>query len=310
MDKLVETDNAATLRYHGSVRLLILTARPELATNRRLCEAAESEGVEVLVADAARVVAVRGEGPLFLYDGADLLADPPEVVIARVGNWRPESVLAALEAAVDAGVVTANPPEAIRTGRDHWLTVRALGNSGLPIPETLAGSDPESLAEAAHTRLGYPVVVKQRRSRMGVGVIKCDGRDQLEAVLDTLWRLGDEFVVQRFHPAAGSSLRLMVVGERVVAGARFTAQPGEWRSNAARGGVVEVHRPSEVEARLAISAAAALGLGHCGVDLLQGPEPLILEVNPTPGFLHLERATGEDVARALVAHTVGLGAGG
>ena len=298
------------LRYHGSVRLLILTARPELAANSRLCEAAEAEGVEPVVLDAARVVAVCGEAPHLLCDGADLLDDPPGAVIARVGNWRPRSVLAALEASVDAGVATPNPPGAIRTGRDHWLTVRGLGLAGLPVLETLAGSDPETVAQAAHDRLGYPVVVKQRRSRMGVGVIRCDGRDQLEAVLDTLWRLGDEYIVQRYLPAGNSSLRLLVVGGVVVAGARFTAGPGEWRSNAARGGDIAKHRPSDGETRLAVSAAAALGLGHCGVDLLPGSSPVVLEVNPTPGFSHLERATGEDVARAIVAHAVGAGTRG
>jgi len=298
------------LRYHEAVRLLILTARPDVAANRRLREAADAEGVDIVVADAGRVVAVRGEVPQLVYDGTDVLDEPPGAVIARVGNWRPESTLAALETAVDAGVATPNSPASIRTGRDHWQTIRCLRLAGLPVPQTLAGSDPEVLAEVAHRELGYPVVVKQRRSRMGVGVIKCDGRDQLEAVLDTLWRMGDEVVVQRYDRAGRTSLRLLVVGGRVVAAAAFTAAPGEWRSNAARGGDVAMHRPSDGESRLAVSAAAALGLGHCGVDLLPGSAPAVLEVNPTPGFLHLERATGEDVARALVAHAVALVTGG
>jgi ribosomal protein S6--L-glutamate ligase len=54
-----------------------------------------------------------------------------------------------------------------------------------------------------------------------------------------------------------------------------------------------------------VAAAAALGLGHCGVDLVNGDSgPVVLEVNPTPGFLRLEEATGVDVARALVEHAV------
>jgi ribosomal protein S6--L-glutamate ligase len=54
-----------------------------------------------------------------------------------------------------------------------------------------------------------------------------------------------------------------------------------------------------------VAAAEAVGLGQCGVDLVMGEAgPIVLEVNPTPGFLHLEAATGIDVARTMVAHAV------
>jgi RimK family alpha-L-glutamate ligase len=283
-----------------------LTARPETRANQRLVQAAGSVGVEAVVVDAATVAASVGGVSALVHRGNDLLRPLPVAVLARVGNWRPDSVLAALEVAVDRGVATPNAPSAIRLGRDHWGTVRALAAAGVPVPETVAGADPETLAEAAVGRLGLPVVVKQRRSRMGVGVILCSARDQLDAVLDTLWRLGDEVVVQRYIDTGGRSVRLLVVGGRVVAGARMTAAAGDWRSNAARGGRVHAHRPSEIEARLAVEAAAVLGLGQCGVDLLPGQRTVVVEVNPTPGLQHLEAATGIDVARALVSDAVGL----
>jgi RimK family alpha-L-glutamate ligase len=284
------------------VRLLLLTARPELATNHRLVAAATGQGLDPVVVDAARVSAVSGRRPQLLLEGSDVVEGAPGAVMARVGNWRPDSVLAALETAVDRGWIAANGAAAIRVGRDHWQTVRCLTAAGLPIPSTVAGADPESLAETAARTMGFPVVVKQRRSRMGVGVIRCDGRDQLDAVLDSLWRLGDEIVVQAFVSSAGASLRLMVVGGEVVAAARFQAGDGEWRSNAARGAATTAHTAAEEEREIAVQAAAALGLGQCGVDLLPGDPPVVLEVNPTPGFRHLESASGVDVARELVAH--------
>jgi RimK family alpha-L-glutamate ligase len=238
--------------------------------------------------------------------GIDTDRELPNAVLARVGNWRPESLLAVLEALVACGVATPNPPAAIRVGRDHWATAMALTVAGLPVPPTLAGADPEALAAEAVLHLGLPAVVKQRRSRMGVGVIRCATRDHLEAVLDSLWRVGDEVVVQRWLAGGEQSLRLLVIGGAVVAAARFSAAEGEWRSNSARGGSAEAHDASPDEERLAVAAAAALGLGHCGVDLVEGDAgPVVLEINPTPGFLRLEEATGVDVARALVEHAVG-----
>jgi glutathione synthase/RimK-type ligase-like ATP-grasp enzyme len=108
-------------------------------------------------------------------------------------------------------------------------------------------------------------------------------------------------VVQQWLPKGTTTARVLVVGRVVVAAATFRAPAGDWRSNAARGGTAESYRPSRDEARVAVAAAEALGLGHCGVDLtIEGEGPVILEVNPTPGFLHLEEATGRDVASEIV----------
>lgn len=286
------------------MRLLLLSARPELRTNSRFAEAAGELGIGFELIDAATVTAYLAAGGLSPL-GFDTDEGRPTAIMARVGNWRPESMLAVLESAVARGMATPNPPSAIRVGRDHWATVRTLSEAGLPVPQTLAGSDPEHLASAVVEHLGLPAVVKQRRSRMGVGVIRCATRDHLEAVLDSLWRVGDEIVVQRWIEGGEHSFRLLVVGETVVAAARFIAADGEWRSNSARGGSAEVYDPPPEEAALAVTAARALGLGHCGVDLVAGPEgPVVLEANPTPGFLRLEEATGVDVARALIEHAV------
>lgn len=283
------------------MRLLLLTARPDLETNRRLEAAARARGVEMVTVDGARITAAVATEPTLRLGAVDLLDPPIDGVLARVGNWRPESMLAALEVAIAAGAATPNPPRAIRVGRDHWRTVHALAAAGLPVPATCAGGDPEELAAAA-VAFGFPVVVKQRRSRMGVGVIRCATRDHLESVLDSLWRVGDETIVQEFVPTGGRSLRVLVVGDRVVAAGRFVAADGDWRSNAARGGSAEPYRPSDTEQELARSAARAVGLGVCGVDLLAGPQTVVVEVNPTPGFRRLEEATGVDVAAAIVRH--------
>jgi len=292
------------LRYHLWMRLLLLSARPDLRTNTRFAEAANDLGIDLELVDGITASASLIDGNLKPL-GVEIDRELPDAVLARVGNWRPESLLAVLEAFVACGVATPNPPAAIRMGRDHWATTMALTVAGLPVPPTLAGADPEALAAETVRSLGLPAVVKQRRSRMGVGVIRCATRDHLEAILDSLWRIGDEIVVQRWLAGGEHSLRLMVVGGSVVAAARFSAAKGEWRSNSARGGSAEAHDASPDEKRLAVAAAAALGLGHCGVDLV-GSEagPVILEINPTPGFLRLEEATGIDVARALVEHAV------
>lgn len=291
------------------MRMVILSARPELAGNRRLLEAAAGAGVAAEVVDGCRCSTVIGPGgPQVVIGGRRL--EPPDAVIPRIGNWRPDSLLAVLEGLAAQGSATANPPRGIRCGRDHWCTVRRLAAAGLAVPPTIAGADPEELAAAA-SRLEMPVVVKQRRARMGVGVIRCSHRDHLEAVLDSLWRVGDEVIVQQWIEGGETSYRLLVAGGKVVASASYRAALDEWRSNAARGGTASAWSPSPRAVDLAVRAAGTLELGQCGVDLVDGPDgPMVLEVNPTPGFRRLEAASGVDVAAALVEHAVSLAASG
>jgi RimK family alpha-L-glutamate ligase len=282
-------------------RLAVLTAKPDLAIYRQLEAAGAALGHEVVVVDALRAVAQAAPPRVWQGDSPLDLASCT-AVLARVGNWRPDSVLAVLAAMEAAGVSPLNRGEAIRAGRDHWLTASALARCGLPHPATVAGAEPETLAAAAESAVGFPCVVKQRRSRQGVGVIRCDGRAALEAVLDSLWRLGDEVVVQRFCPPGGVSRRVLVLRGEALGATEHHAPADEFRSNAARGGSVEAVELDSRSVSLALGAAAALSLEFAGVDLFpDGGGWLVGEVNPSPGWRHFAAATGTDVAARVVA---------
>ncbi len=75
----------------------------------------------------------------------------------------------------------------------------------------------------------------------------------------------------------------------------------EFRSNVHRGGTTEGVELSDEYRKTAILAAQIMGLRIAGVDMLEGKEgPLIMEVNSSPGLEGIERATGLDVAGAIV----------
>jgi ribosomal protein S6--L-glutamate ligase len=92
-----------------------------------------------------------------------------------------------------------------------------------------------------------------------------------------------------------------VVGKKVVAAMQRQASPGDFRANLHRGGSALAVALSAEEKRIAVRAAAALGLGIAGVDLLRSNRgPLLLEVNASPGLEGIETATGVDVAGLIV----------
>jgi len=282
-------------------RLSVLTARPDLPIYGELGEAARRAGHDLETLDALRLAACAAP-PSVLRGGLPLPLGEFAAVLPRVGNFRPDSVLAVLHAFTVAGVPAINIPAAIRRGRDHWRTAAALAAAGLPHPATLAASEPETLAEAVAASFGFPCVVKQRHSRMGVGVVRCSSRAELEAVLDSLWRLGDEVVVQRFCAPGGIGRRVLVLDGEALGVAEHRAAAGEFRANAARGAAVAVAALDPAQADLAVAAASVVGLDFSGVDLLPDGERWVIgEINPTPGWKHFQAATGVPVADLLVA---------
>ena len=55
--------------------------------------------------------------------------------------------------------------------------------------------------------------------------------------------------------------------------------------------------------RTALAAARVLGLTVAGVDMIESDEgPMVMEVNSSPGLEGIQKATGVDVAAAVIEH--------
>jgi len=80
-----------------------------------------------------------------------------------------------------------------------------------------------------------------------------------------------------------------------------------WRTNLARGGRARAVEVTPEWSALALRAAQAVGADYAGVDLLPARDgtAYVLEVNGIPGWEGFQRATGIDVAGALVDHLAG-----
>jgi ribosomal protein S6--L-glutamate ligase len=124
------------------------------------------------------------------------------------------------------------------------------------------------------------------------------------SLLETLWAMGQDIVLQEYiRESKGRDIRAIVVGTRVVAVMRRTAKKGEFRSNLHRGGLGVKVKLDRRYSLAAVSASRAMGLEIAGVDMLEGTSgPKILEINSSPGLEGIERASGVDVASAIVQH--------
>ena len=110
------------------------------------------------------------------------------------------------------------------------------------------------------------------------------------------------FYLQRAVDHGGRDVRAFVVGGRVLGAIERRAAAGEWRTNVSNGGSGRAFDLPDAWADLALRAAAIVGADYAGVDLLPSADGdvFVLEVNGIPGWEGLQRATGLDVAAAIV----------
>ena len=255
----------------------------------------------------ARLGTARGvAGGLSIESTALLDAD---AVLARIiPNGSLEQLIYRMDALhwiEERGVPVMNSPRAIERTIDKFYTTALLQEAGLPTPETVV-CEGTADAMAAVLAMG-DVIVKPIFGSMGHGMVRVSDPDVAFRVVRSLEQMRAVFYVQRAVDHDGRDVRVFVVGGTVLGAIERRASDGDWRTNVSRGGSA---RPFELPpewARLALCAAAAVGADYAGVDLLPSRDGtvFVLEVNGIPGWQGLQRATGLDVAGAIVDCLVG-----
>ena len=198
------------------------------------------------------------------------------------------------------GVLVVNSPHAIERSVDKFYTTALLRDAGLPSPETVV-CEHVSDAMTAIRRMG-DVVIKPIFGSLGHGMVRVSDPDVALRVIRSLDQTRPVFYVQRAIDHGGRDIRVFVVGGRVLGAIERRAPDGDWRTNVARGGSAHPFDLPSSWAELAVHAAAVIGADYAGVDLLPSRDGhvYVLEVNGIPGWEGLQKATGVDVAGAIV----------
>jgi ribosomal protein S6--L-glutamate ligase len=238
--------------------------------------------------------------------------DDVGVVLPRIGASITEYGRAVVNHFEIMGVPVINSAQAIAQSRDKLRSLQILSQHGIDIPKTVMARTPAQIERALKEVGGPPVVLKLVQGTQGIGVMLAETQAALEAILDTLWGLGQNILIQQFIPESrGRDLRALVVGGRVVAAMRRVARVGEFRSNIHRGGAARVIRLPTAYERAAIASTRVTGLMVAGVDMLESRAgPKVIEVNSSPGFEGLESATGLDIARIILDFALDVAARG
>jgi ribosomal protein S6--L-glutamate ligase len=286
----------------------ILSRGPKLYSTRRLIEAGRKLDHRVRVWNTlACDLLIERNQPLIVYKGKVL--EKPDVIVPRIGASITPYGLAVVNHFDTMGVAIVNNSVPIARARDKLRSLQLLARFDVDVPKTLITRRADDL-DAAVERLGsYPVIMKILQGTQGVGVMIAQSRAELVSVLDAMWELGQDIMLQEFiRESKGRDVRALVVGDRVVASMERVAKRGEFRSNIHRGAVGRAVRLDKSYAAVAVKAARVMGLEIAGVDLLYGEHgPKVMEVNSSPGIEGLEAATKKPIAEEIMAYVAEFG---
>lgn len=282
---------------------IVILGQPNGWHVRTLAEKAKELGLSAHVVDFRKLHAHLGTQPPTLQLDEFNLLEADRVLVRTVPPGSLEQIvfrMDALHRLLAAGIAVLNPPAAIEACVDKYLACARLQAAGLPIPRTAVCEGLDQAMEAFF-QLGQDVVVKPLFGSEGRGIFRIDNEPLAYRVLRTLSTLQSVLYLQEFISHPGYDVRCLVLGDRVLATMR-RYQNGDFRTNAALGGRVEAWEPPSDWRELAIRAARAVGAPLAGVDLITGPsgQPVVIEVNSTPGFQSLSETTTVDLAGEIL----------
>lgn len=283
------------------MKLALMCQNPSLYSHRRLVEAATARGHEIEVINHLKCyINITSHRPTVHFQGRDL--PKYDAVIPRIGASVTFYGTAVLRQFEVMGVYPANESVAISRSRDKLRSLQLLARKGIGLPVTVFAHRTSNAEEVIKMVGGAPVVIKLLEGTQGIGVILGETQKAAESIIQAFGGVNTNILVQEFiKEAGGEDIRCLVVGDKIVASMKRKGREGDFRSNLHRGGSAEKIKITPAERSTAISAARAMGLNVCGVDMLRSNHgPVVMEVNSSPGLEGVETATGIDVAGLII----------
>lgn len=284
------------------MNIIILSKGSSNYSTKRLKEEARKRGHTIKVINYALCyMAIEKGNPVVYYRGKPL--KDIDAVIPRIAMSYTRYGTSVVRQFEMQGVYTTVSSIAINRVRDKLRTYQLLAKSEIGIPKTVIARETSDFEDVIEHAGGTPLIIKVASGTHGNGVVLAETKPAAKAVMQAFYVEGVNFLVQEFvAESAGTDIRAIVVGGKVVASMQRQSLDDDFRSNLHQGGEGKSVKLSAKEIKTAEKAAKAMGLSICGVDMMRSDRgPLVLEVNASPGF-GIEKVTGKNVAGKLIEH--------
>lgn len=290
------------------MHVTILSRGESVHSTRRLVEAAKALGHRSRVLDPVALQLNLGDGTPGLFVG-DRKLGRTDVVIPRIAQSINTYGVAVVNHFELQGTAVLNDSQSISRARNKLGLMQLLSGHGLPVPPTVIGRGADALKRMVALVGGFPVAVKLVEGTDRSGVIVAESAQSMEAALEAVLSMGHDIVVQRFLDGKqGRDLRALVVGGEVIASVRRLKVGKKLRHSLGAGREAVAFRLTKEQKQMASAAARIVGLEVAAVDLLETKKggTRVFDVHSSPGLRDLEEATGEDLAKPIVARAIEL----
>lgn len=287
------------------MKIALLASDPDLYSHKRIIEAAEKRGHEVLFIDIKQCyINITASNPLVHFRGGEVVPHI-DAIIPRIRpaiTFYGTAILRQFE--MTEKVYSLNSSTSILRSRDKLRSLQLLSNKGINMPITGFAHSPLDTKALIRMVGGAPLIVKLLESTHGVGVVLAETNKAAESVINAFKSLKANFLVQEYiKEAEGRDIRCLVLNKKVIASMQRQAQEGHFKANLHQGGRSEKVKITTEERNMAIQAVEAMGLEFGGVDFIRSKTgPKILEINSSPGIEGIERTTGLDLATPIIKH--------
>lgn len=285
------------------MKIAILSRNQRLYSTKRLLQAATQRGHHIDIIDTLHCyMDITRSKPTVRYHGEEL--PRYDAIIPRIGASITFYGTAVVRQFEMMGTFSVNESQAISRSRDKLRSLQILSRDGVGLPRTGYARKSDNIKDLIKNVGGAPVVIKLLEGTQGIGVVLGETAKAAESIIEAFMGLDANILVQEFiKEAGGADVRCFVVGDQVVAAMKRQGAEGEFRSNLHRGGSASLIELTDEERETALAAAECMGLGVCGVDILQSANgPVVMEVNSSPGLEGIEKASGVDVADLIIQY--------
>ena len=189
------------------------------------------------------------------------------------------------------------------------ITSIRLEQNKIPTPKTQFAFSAESGLESIK-KTGFPLVLKPIVGSWGRGIYPLRDLETASMILEMREEddspLSRIYYIQEMVARPPRDIRCIVIGDQAITAIYRYSSESEWRTNVARGGIVELAQITKEMEDLALNASKAVGGGILGVDIMEDKNRglVVHEVNNTVEFRGAASVSKVDIPGEIINYAI------
>ena len=291
------------------MNILILNSNPKCLATQSIVKAGQRRNHRMIVLDPAYfspLVSNIEAGYDRLYDllnksATRITIRDIDAVVPRIGNNLTYNSFIVEHLTENLGIYSIQSATGIRAAANKFHTLQICSRFGIKTPVTLYVKSTNNIDFLIEKAGGIPLIIKYNSGSQGAGVMLMETRKSAVSTIQGLIKNKADFIVQEFIESRNQDIRAIVLGDKVIAAYRRTANRGDFRSNLSLGGTGELIQLTAEDQIICIKASKAIGLEVSGVDLIKDTKGITYlgEINSNYG-LKVQKIAGINIGERLI----------